>query len=248
MPSNATEELVQALFGGTGRPLAGWFAALLDGSAPFRAFAEANRSKIRKKHRLSRDSESLRDLQCELAVAALLAGDRSSPLSYEPLAASGGRGPDFGLSFKGHTQVYCEVTRVRRLQPVRVAGEPHLRLAALLCGKLRQLPGGASGILLVVADGEPYDEAVCAQAMQLLRERAAAGDDAFFAFRGLEGVRDFHRYLPRLSAIILIVPPHLESPGANRLWLHPLARHPLPPDLLNRIRGWDFAALLKLPG
>lgn len=239
MPNAELTALLEAAFGSAAHPLAAWFAGLL-GDAPLRAFTAANASKIRKKLRGARDDEALRDLRCELAVAAALA-DRRSSLVYEPMAAAGRRGPDFLLRHKGHTDVFVEVSRLRpaRGQEQDAAG----RLAAVLCGKLGQLAVGAANLLVVVSDAEPYGADEVGATIAGLRRRADARDDAFFAFRGLEGARSFHQLLPRLSA--LLAANALMSTDA--LFLHRQARHALPVELARAATGWGLAASIGRP-
>lgn len=216
-------ELLTTAFGSATHPLALWYAPLLADGA-LRAFTVANAAKIRKKVRHAPDPEALRDLQCELAVAAALA-DRRSPLHYEPLAARNRRGPDFLVRHKGHTDVYVEVARLR---PARNPdADPAERLAAVLCGKLDQLAVGAANLLVLFSDAGPFSADATAATLQGLRRRAAAKDDAYFAFRGLDGARAFQQCLPRLSGVLLAAP---ATPSAN-LDLPSQARHPLPPDL-----------------
>ncbi|GAB4446649.1 MAG: hypothetical protein OHK0015_50170 [Chloroflexi bacterium OHK40] len=150
---STVRELIAATFSGEAYPLAPWYAALLEASPPLRGFSATNAPKIRKKARQARTPDEQRDLRCELAVAAALM-DRRSPLSYEPLAAPGRRGPDFLLRYKGHTTVYVEVSRMR---PPRSEEPDHAgRVAALLCGKLGQLVAGAANLLVIVSDAGPH--------------------------------------------------------------------------------------------
>ena len=87
MAQTTTSQVIDALFGGSDTPFVRWYADLLEGSPLLRAFSLDNRTKIRKKLRTATDAAARRDVQCELAVAALLVADRRSPLAYEPLAA-----------------------------------------------------------------------------------------------------------------------------------------------------------------
>jgi hypothetical protein len=240
MSAAQIRELVSAAFGGADHPLAPWYAGLLADAPALRAFAEANASKIRKKARHASGAEELRDLRCELAVAAALA-DRRSPLSYEPLAAAGRRGPDFLLRHKGHTAIYVEVSRMR---PAR--GERHDatgRLAAMICGKLGQLVAGSANLLIAVSDAEPYTAEDLAATIQALRRRADERDDAFFAFRGLPGARGFAQSLPRLSAVHVVAP----AAPAEALFIHQQARHALPADLARAAVGWALAERIGPP-
>jgi hypothetical protein len=235
-----THELLTTAFGNATHPLALWYAPLLADGA-LRTFTAAHAAKIRKKVRNAPEPEALRDLQCELAVAAALA-DRRSPLVYEPLAAQARRGPDFLLRHKGHTEVYIEVARLR---PARnEAADPLERLAGVICGKLDQLASGAANLLVVFSDAGPFNADAITAALQALRRRAAAKDDAYFAFRGLNGARAFQQCLPRLSGILLSTP----AAANDSLYTHPQARHQLPPDLVRSIAGWTLAERLGPAG
>jgi hypothetical protein len=236
-------ELLASAFGSAAHPMAQWYAPLL-ADASLRAFTAAHAAKIRKKVRHAGDAEALRDLQCELAVAAALA-DRRSPLTYEPLAAIGHRGPDFLLRYKGHTNVYVEVSRLR---PARnQAQEPTERLAAVLCGKLDQLVSGAANLLVLISDAGPFTADVIGGTLHALRRRVAANDEAYFAFRGLNGARAFQHCLPRLSGVLLTAPARTDTPPARadatlrHLHLPSHARHALPPDLASSAAGWALA-------
>ncbi len=240
MSAGDIRALMGAAFDSAAHPLAAWYAALLEEAPPLRVFTAANATKIRKKARQARTAEEQRDLRCELAMAAALA-DRRSPLTYEPLAAAGRRGPDFLLRHKGHTDVYAEVSRLR---PARSQEhDPAGRLAAVLCGKLGQLVAGSANLLMVVSDADPYSAVDVSATLQMLRRRADAQDDAYFAFRGLAGARSFAQTLPRLSAVLVVAP----AAAAEALFLHPQARHQLPADLARMIPAWGLAAHIGVP-
>ncbi|NTU86066.1 MAG: hypothetical protein HGA45_43185 [Chloroflexales bacterium] len=237
MKNTTLAALLEATFGSPAHPLAAWYAGLLAEAPPLYTFTAANATKIRKKVRHARTPEAQRDLRCELAVAAALI-DRRSPLTYEPLAAKGRRGPDFLLRHKGHTDVYVEVSRLR---PAR--GEDHdadRRLAAVLCGKLGQLALGAANLLIVVSDADAYAAADVGAILQGLRRRAEAKDDAYFAFRGLDGAQALHQTLPRLSGVLIVTP----AAPAEALFIHQQARHPLPADLARADPAWGLTATI----
>jgi hypothetical protein len=227
--------LVTAALGGAAHPLAGWYAGLLGDAPPLRAFTAAHASKIRKKARLATTPDAVRDLRCELALAAALAADRRSPLIYEPRAGAGRRGPDFLLRHKGHTEVYVEVSRLRPAQSAE--RDPADRLAATICGKLGQLVAGAANLLVLVSDDGPFDSAGLAAVITGLRQRADARDDAYFALRGLSGARALHQALLRLSALRAAAPASV----SDSLLLQPQARHQIPPDLARAAAGWGLA-------
>jgi hypothetical protein len=236
MPNAEQRALLEAAFGSAAHPLATWYAELLADRA-LQQFTAAHATKIRKKLRAAGDAAAQRDLRCELAVAARLA-DLRSPLSYEPMAGAGRRGPDFLLRHKGHTEVYVEVSRLR---PARSAGSRSAeRLASMLCGKLGQLAAGAANLLVLVSDAGACGADEVGAALQGLRRRADARDDAFFAFRGLPDARALHQLLPRLGAVLVAAP----AAPADALWPHPQARQPLPADLARAAARWELAALI----
>ncbi len=233
--------LVEAVFGGVTHPLAGWYMGLLAATPPLRAFTAEYSTKIRKKVRQATSPDPQRDLQCELAVAAALATDRRHSVTYEPLAAANRRGPDFLLRYKGHTEVYVEVSRLRPTQaPKR---DPAERLAAVLCGKLGQLTSGAANLLVLVSDDGWFSDELIKTTIQSLRQRADLKDDAYFAFRGLAGARLFHQALPRLSGVLTVAP----AMPNDALLLHPQAHHTLPDDLTRAVRAWNLSASIGLP-
>jgi environmental stress-induced protein Ves len=227
-------ELIAYLFGQANQPLAQWCARRFAVSSRFAEFIDAQRSKVRKKVRLAADYETQRDLWCELAVASQLTNERSFVVSYEPLAAQGSS-PDFGVQFKGHTQLYVEVTRAR-IAPSGSQIAPEARLAALLCGKLRQLPAGAPSLLVLFTDGFSLAGMDLDQALRLLRQRAGAKDDAFFAFRGLAGAKAFQKQIALLSGVLLV-----PTNGAPLVvWQHRAARLQAPPEVFKLLSRWEI--------
>ncbi|HYO50693.1 MAG TPA: hypothetical protein VEW94_12655 [Chloroflexia bacterium] len=233
--------LLPYIFTNTRLPLAVQFARWIEASPRFRAFAETYRDKIRKKVRGITEAEGYRDLQAELAMAYFLALQPRFLVEYEKYGTGKQRGPDFSVTYRTHIRFDVEVTRLRGSQ----AGsslEPG-KLAHAVCAKLVQLPPSMINILVLAADDAPHTgddpstdagEALASglrRALTLLQERVERKDDEFFTRRGFRGTRDFIRHYSRLSAIRLTAP---DAPAC--LWLHPQARHPLPPDLANLLR------------
>jgi hypothetical protein len=196
----------------------------------FRTFLEQNSGKVRKKARgLLQDGQEA-DLRAELAVATMLLGDRRVELTYEPLAATGQRGPDFAARFRVNTLVYVEVAHLR---PVSSAAATE-RLAGVLVSKLRQFQPGAANMLMVVLS-EPLEVQAIALMVERLRQRAARGE-SFPHMRDVDPPT-LLRLRPRVSAIAA------GAPGAPiTLWAHPQARHMLP-------AGWQtMLASGSVPG
>jgi hypothetical protein len=202
--------------------LPAWLAA----SPAFRAFAEANRDKIRKKLRGATSHEARLDVRAELRAAALLLGDRRFAVTFEAYGA-GRRGPDFTAAFRAGRPFNIEVTRRR-------PGPGPAILEAPVLAKLRQLPPSASNVLVVAVDapdGAPDPAAL----LRDLRGRADRRDDAFFAARGLDGASTFNAGLLRLSAIVAW------AEGADpavrvAAWANAGARIPLPEPSLRALR------------
>jgi hypothetical protein len=224
------EEVLTSIFGGEESALRAACAGWLASSRSFRAFAEENAAKIRKKARLAGDAEGLRDLQLELDTAYRLLADRRVALVYERYLAEKTRGPDLTATFKGHVVFNVEVRRLRA--PV-AAG----KLAEVIAEKLRQLPPGAINVVLLGVDGGAAAGLDPAATMKWLVQRAEAKQEDFFAQRGFRDARDFLRALQRLSGVLVRRGWDDESPATSVLWLNPQARHPLPADTAKLLHG-----------
>jgi hypothetical protein len=169
--------------------LPAWLAA----SPRFRAFAEINRDKIRKKLRGAAETEARLDVRAELRVAALLLADRRFELLFEAYGARH-RGPDFTATFRAGRPFNVEVTR-RRPGPGAASLEPSI------LGKVRQLPPSSSNVLVVAVDGRdgaPDPGPI----LRELRARADRRDDAFFVARGLDGAAAFKAGLLRIAVVV----------------------------------------------
>jgi hypothetical protein len=190
------ERLAGHLFDGAGGALAEEVAAWLEGSARLRTFVEAHRDKVRKKLRGAANDEARQDVRTELLTARLLLADRRLELDFEAYGA-GKPGPDFTVAFRGAKAFNLEVTRLRR------STEAPGGLTGPLLAKLRQLPPGVANAVLVALGGEGAAAPDVAATARMLRARADAKEESYFAERGFAGTRDFYdRYL-RLSAVIV---------------------------------------------
>ena len=206
-----------------GDELARWLA----GSRRFRAFAEANRDKIRKKLRSATDADSRRDVRAELRVAHLLVGDRRVEVAYEPYGSTKG-GPDFTVSFRGD-RVNLEVTRLRGAPRSAAWGGP-------LLAKLRQLPPSVPNVVVVALDGDAADAFDVAAATRAIRARADAKDEAFFATRGFTGTREFYERYLRLGAVLTWCE-QAEGDARAARWVNPSARIAVPDRALRACLG-----------
>lgn len=225
------DELVQSIAGARTHPLAPLLRRWCEESRPFLAFAETHASKIRKKARLA-SREELADLFAELAVAAFLARDRRFKVLYEPYLASGQRGPDFQVLFKTHTPFHTEVTRLRLLEAGTDDPASVLKLARVLHNKIGQFPAGAMNLLVVVVPLNAQSDDLIPAAIHLLdsypQQEAIGGDVPELP---PEGVRAYHQFRRRLSAIALWSFTSDWHSLHVTLWQNPQAKHPLHPDI-----------------
>jgi hypothetical protein len=203
----------------------------------FRAFAEGNRDKIRKKARGALAGGARLDLRAELHVAALLLADRRMELGFEAYGA-GNRGPDFTVTYRAGRPFNVEVTR-RELDGLDGT------LGPSIVAKLRQFPPSRSNLLVVAVDGvaaapDPGPP------LHDLRARADRGDDAPFRARGLDGASAFHAGMLRLAAVVTWAE---AGAGGGRVasWSNAGARIPLPEPTLRAVVA-ALGAEARVPG
>jgi hypothetical protein len=223
---SALDDLLNDLFDARHAGLRAEFEGWARGSRRFAAFAGEYRSKIRAKLRHAGDEDGRRDLRAELETAALLLSDERFTIVYEKYAAAKQRGPDFTVTFKTHTPFNVEVRRLRA-----VDGDEEARAARLVyvvCDKVQQMPPSIVNLLWLSADGAVAVDEIDAAATAL-RRRAEGKDDDFFARRSFGGAAGFLTRYRRLSGVVL------RAPGGVALWLNPVARHKLPPDIATAI-------------
>ncbi|HEV3483843.1 MAG TPA: hypothetical protein VG106_00435 [Vicinamibacterales bacterium] len=214
------ERLADHLFDGAlDDPTAAEITEWLAGSARFRGFAEAYRDTIRRKWRGAIDAESRKDLRAELRAAHLLLADRRIELAFETYG-SARSGPDFTVTFRGERSFNVEVTRVRGA--TRASGH-----AGPLLAKLRQLPPSVPNLVLVAIEGGSADLFDAAGATRMLRARADAKDDEFFAARGFRDARAFYQRYLRLGAVIVWCEGATDDERAM-VWSNPSARITVP--------------------
>jgi hypothetical protein len=211
------------------------FAEWLRGSRRFRAFVESNRGKIRAKLKSARDEAGLLDVRAELAAAMTLLREDHFTLVYEAYAAAKQRGPDFTVTFKTHTRFNVEVRRMRDIETGSVDDARLRKLAAVLSDKVGQMPPSSINLLWLAVEGE-VAEAELAAAAAALRQRAERKDEEYFTRRGFADAAVFLKQYQQLSGVILW------QTGAPALWLNPLARHKISPELAAAIRRLGFAS------
>jgi hypothetical protein len=226
----AIDDLLASIFGERRPAWYGNFEAWVRGSRRFKDFATRYRTKIQAKLKNVRDDGGLMDLQTELEVAALLLHEDRFTLEYETYTALKQRGPDFTVIFKTHTPFNVEVRRIRSLEVTANESEAHTcKLMAVLCDKVMQVPPAIINLLWLTVDGQ-LSEADLLNALTTLRQLAERKEDEFFARRGFKNATDFIRHFHQLSGIMF------NRPGERILWMNPLARHKMPPELVAKLR------------
>jgi hypothetical protein len=193
----------------------------IESNPRFAAFIATHQDKVRKKLNTAEDAEHRQDVRAELLVAHLIVADRRFELSFE---AYGARqlGPDLTVTFRANQRFNLEVTRLRTTQEADEA-----RLANVITGKLRQLPGDLPNALVIAAHGLALDEESLSGATRLLKTHTDRRDDVFFARRGFKDARDFYAQYLRLSGILLVdesTTPVRVVYAPNREARHPLSR------------------------
>ena len=220
----AVTRLVDELLGGASHPLARELGGWLEDRGRFRAWAEANGPKIRKKVRgAGSDGGSLADVRAELAVARRLLADRRMEVAFE---AYGSRqvGPDFTVIYRATTRFNVEVTRLRG------APDPDA-LASAILGKLRQLPASVANVL-VLAVLRPVDVDAIAGAAAALRSAADAREPWLLSRAGVETSRAFYDRFLRLGAVVAWSEGGSAAVAARP---NPAARIAVPPPALSAV-------------
>jgi hypothetical protein len=208
----------------------------IEGSPRFAAFIATNQDKVRKKLTTSDDEEHRLDVRAELLVAYLIAADRRFELSFE---AYGARrlGPDLTMTFRANQRFNLEVTRLR----TPASGDTDLshpgaavnRLANVITGKLRQLPGDMPNAILIAAHRPGLTEDSLTAATRLLKMHTDRKDDAFFARRGLKDARDFYAQYLHLSGIVVV--DEATTPASAIFSPNREARHPLSKEVVSAL-------------
>jgi hypothetical protein len=224
--SKKTDALVRHVALGCRPALQSELGHWLEDSSRFRDFVIAHQDKVRKKLSTS-DEESRLDVRAELRVAYLILAERRFELSFE---AYGARrlGPDLTVTFRTNQRFNLEVTRLRATGDVanEEAGAGVARLANVVCGKLRQLPGDVPNALVITTRGLTLSEESLAAATRQLKLHADQKDDAFFARRGLKTARDFYAQYLHLGGIFGL--DEATAPPSAVFSTNREARHPLP--------------------
>jgi hypothetical protein len=223
-----SDELLIYLFDGQPHILAEPMGTWLRSSRRFAAFASSFRDKIRKKLRVTRDQETLVDLQLELETAYRLLQERTLSVEYEPESSGPGRSPDFAVTYTTSLTFMVEVTRLRAIASTD-NGFPQEseRLADAICSKLRQFLPQRPNILIIGVDSLILTQADLQSLMLRLQQRAERSDSAFWQRYGFRERADFFQGYQRLSEI-LVRPSTSQTSEPAVVWVNPQARQPLP--------------------
>jgi hypothetical protein len=159
--------------------------------------------------------------------------DRRFEVAFESYGAGEG-GPDLSATFRKNQRFNLEVTRLRTTRGVDAA-----RVASTIAAKVRQLPGDVPNALVIVAKTL---DAELSEAFRLLKQRAEAKDDAFFAARGLKDARDFYTHFLRLGGVLAVD----ESSAPPRIaWVRNReARRPLPEEAIHRLSSGSSRSMM----
>ena len=224
-----TGELLTYLFDGQPHILAEPVGTWLNSSRRFAAFVDTFRDKIRKKIRVTQDSETLLDVRLELETAYRLLQEKTLSLVYEPQLAEKVRSPDFAVSYTTSLTFMLEVTRLRvspkstdeQTSETNATGD---RLADAVCSKLGQLIHQQCNIVLVGVEALSLTQDEVSAAMLRMQQRAERSDQTFFQRYHFRDRAEFFRYYQRLSEIL--------ARGTDResfiAWVNPQAKSPLP--------------------
>lgn len=228
-----TDDLLAYLFDGKAHILAAPMAEWLGSSRQFTSFVRTFHDKIRKKIRVTQNTETILDLQLELETAYRLLQERTLSLVYEPQLSEKVRSPDFAVTFTTSTTFMLEVTRLRT-ETLVTPNNISERLSDAICSKLGQFVPKSSNILLVGMDSLQLTENDLRALMLRIQQRAEGnpivsqpGNDLDFLQRyRFRDRADFFNYYQRLSEI-LVWGINLANEKSVITWVNPQAKYPL---------------------
>lgn len=192
----------------------------MEASSRFTIFVETYRDKIRKKIRVSREPESLVDLQCELEVAFCLLSDRRLAIAYELYASAKRRGPDFTVTYRENLLFNIEVSRLRveenELEEFDIARKQE-RLLRIVVDKLGQMQTGMANLLVIHTRDELARSIDLDRLMQGLKARVEKRDLSFYNTSTYTSPAGFYKDFLHLSGILLWA-------DSGHLWINKQAR------------------------
>ena len=220
--------------------LSGELLQWMDSSTRYTAFVETYRDKIRKKIRVTRDSESTLDLRSELEVARALLADRHMVVAYEPYSSEKRRGADFAVTYRANLVFNIEVARIRAEQST--ADEAQLarkeeRVVRILLDKLGQMQPGMANLLVIHTRPEVAQIIDLGRLMQEIKIKAEGKDPSFYALSRYNSPTAFYKDFAHLSGILLwaAVPASAPAKPGSPLWVNKQARPPLPGKVLRLV-------------
>ena len=223
-----TRELLENLFDDAQHPLRPPLERWLFASRRFASFVDANAPKIRKKLYVRTDPDSLNALRLELEAAFCVVSDEVFSIEYEPGVAGRKAGPDFAVTYTTSLRFMLEVTRTQAFDggsPTDAAAFD--RLAAVACGKLRQLVPGVVNVLLIGARLDGLATVQLSEAMIRLQRHAEQGDGKLLGRYGFASRSDFFAHYQRLSEIV-VRDTTASSTETIASWTNPQARQKMP--------------------
>lgn len=224
------DDLLDSIFGGKKPEFYSEFVGWVRESRRFKAFATTYSTKIRSKLNNVRDEGGMKDLRAELETASILLHEERFVLEYEKYAALKQRGPDFTVMFRTHTPFNVEVRRIRSVELGDGDNEAHInKLMAVLCDKVGQMPPSIVNVLWLITERE-VSETDLSRATLTLRQLAERKTEDFFTRRGFKNAADFLKQYNQLSGIAL------RQKDTNTVWQNSLARHKIPPEIINAIK------------
>lgn len=234
---SVTEDLLDYIFDGGRSALYADVERWLRESRRYRTFVGDYRDKIRAKLRNVRDEAGLSDVRAELETAARLLREDRFTLEYEKFAAAKQRSPDFTVTYRTHTPFNIEVRRIRGVEQEAEESDARIiKLMAVLTDKVGQMPPNSMNLLWLIAE-RAISEAELVAAAANLRQLAERKDEDYFTRRGFDSAADYLRRYRNLSGVILF------ASDAHTLWLNPVARRKVPPEIGLAIRRLESADL-----
>src|SRR5207237_1738562 len=109
-------------------------------------------------------------------------------------------GPDLSVTFRTNQRFNLEVTRLRAT--TGNAGDD--KLANLVTGKLRQLPGDLPNALVITTRRLQLSELSLAAAVRMPKLHSDGKGELFFTRRGFRNARDFYAQYLHLSGILVL--------------------------------------------
>jgi hypothetical protein len=210
--------------------VAGWVGK----SRRFHAFLVENRGKVRKKRRLARSAESRQSLLLELNIARCLVEDARCRVEYEKYGQGGERSPDLTVTFRTHTGLNLEATRVQRLEGGDEADGRAEKLIRIVCEKFGQVVPKSLNALVVAVDAGSMTEDEVNAAMKSLKRRVERREGDLLARVGCDDPADFFKQFQWLNGIVLCAS---TAPAGAVLWINPQARTPLTSDLQRLLKA-----------